>query len=108
VDVTNETLDDAAGLLPAEAIDAIERAATSAHRHENLFSERAANIKQSAVRDVFDISMRPGLVSLAGGSPYLQSLPLERRAASSPRTASLRSSTAAAKAPRNCGPKSAR
>ncbi|UZX05088.1 PLP-dependent aminotransferase family protein [Arthrobacter sp. CDRTa11] len=79
--MTNETLDDAAGLLPAEAIDAIERAATSAHRHENLFSERAANIKQSAVRDVFDISMRPGLVSLAGGSPYLQSLPLERLAA---------------------------
>jgi 2-aminoadipate transaminase len=76
--VTHETLDPAAEVLPAEAIDAIERAATSAHRHEILFSERAANIKQSAVRDVFDISMRPGLVSLAGGSPYLQSLPLER------------------------------
>ncbi|SDO92925.1 DNA-binding transcriptional regulator, MocR family, contains an aminotransferase domain [Arthrobacter sp. ok909] len=76
--VTHETLDAAAAVLPAEAIDAIERAATSAHRHEILFSERAANIKQSAVRDVFDISMRPGLVSLAGGSPYLQSLPLER------------------------------
>jgi 2-aminoadipate transaminase len=79
--VTHETLDAAAALLPAEAIDAIERAATSAHRHENLFSERAANIKQSAVRDVFDISMRPGLVSLAGGSPYLKSLPLDRLAA---------------------------
>ncbi|MGY3381998.1 2-aminoadipate transaminase [Arthrobacter sp. TE12231] len=76
--MTHETLDAAAAVLPAEAIDAIERAATSAHRHEILFSERAANIKQSAVRDVFDISMRPGLVSLAGGSPYLQSLPLER------------------------------
>lgn len=79
--MTHETLDAAAALLPAEAIDAIERAATSAHRHEDLFSERAANIKQSAVRDVFDISMRPGLVSLAGGSPYLQSLPLDRLAA---------------------------
>ena len=78
--MSHETLDAAAGPLPAEAIDAIERAATSAHRHEDLFSERAANIKQSAVRDVFDISMRPGLVSLAGGSPYLQSLPLERLA----------------------------
>jgi len=76
--VTHETLEAAAAVLPAEAIDAIERAATSAHRHETLFSERAANIKQSAVRDVFDISMRPGLVSLAGGSPYLESLPLER------------------------------
>ncbi|WP_125614623.1 PLP-dependent aminotransferase family protein [Specibacter cremeus] len=46
--------------------------------HETLLSARAANIKQSAVRDVFEISMRPGLVSLAGGNPYLQSLPLER------------------------------
>jgi 2-aminoadipate transaminase len=81
VGVTHEALDAAAALLPAEAIDAIERAATSAHRHEDLFSERAANIKQSAVRDVFDISMRPGLVSLAGGSPDLQSLPLARLAA---------------------------
>lgn len=63
-------------LLPAETEVALERAAESAHRHEELFSERAANIKQSAVRDVFDISIRPGLVSLAGGSPYLKSLPL--------------------------------
>lgn len=82
--VSHETLD-AAGTLPAEAIDAIERAATSAHRHEELFSERAAHIRQSAVRDVFDISMRPGLVSLAGGSPYLQSLPMERLAATAAR-----------------------
>ncbi|WP_035777670.1 PLP-dependent aminotransferase family protein [Arthrobacter sp. 35/47] len=64
-------------LLPAETEVALERAAESAHRHELLFSERAANIKQSAVRDVFDISIRPGLVSLAGGSPYLKSLPLQ-------------------------------
>lgn len=78
--VSHETLDAAAELLPAEAIDAIERAATSAHRHEQLFAERAANIKQSAVRDVFDISLRPGLVSLAGGSPYLESLPLAQLA----------------------------
>jgi DNA-binding transcriptional MocR family regulator len=56
---------------------ALERA-TAAHRHQHLFSQRAANIKQSAVRDVFDVSMRPGLVSLAGGNPYLQSLPLEK------------------------------
>ncbi|KSU70747.1 DNA-binding transcriptional regulator, MocR family, contains an aminotransferase domain [Pseudarthrobacter enclensis] len=78
--MSHETLDAAAASLPAEAIDAIERAATSAHRHEELFSERAANIRQSAVRDVFDISLRPGLVSLAGGSPYLRSLPLDRLA----------------------------
>ncbi|TJY69000.1 PLP-dependent aminotransferase family protein [Arthrobacter sp. CAU 1506] len=63
--------------LPAETEVALERA-TAAHRHQHLFSQRAANIKQSAVRDVFDISMRPGLVSLAGGNPYLQSLPLDK------------------------------
>lgn len=48
----------------------------------DLFSARAANIKQSAVRDVFEISMQPGLISLAGGNPYLQSLPLEKLAQS--------------------------
>ena len=63
--------------LPTESELALERAGASA-RHESLFSERAANIKQSAVRDVFDISLRPGLVSLAGGNPYLASLPLEK------------------------------
>lgn len=65
---------------PPLAVDievALERAVESAHRHDGLYSERAANIKQSAVRDVFDISVRPGLVSLAGGSPYLRSLPLD-------------------------------
>lgn len=64
-------------LLPTESEVALERAQASA-RHESLFSERAASIRQSAVRDVFDISLRPGLVSLAGGNPYLASLPLEK------------------------------
>jgi 2-aminoadipate transaminase len=73
----------AAETLSEEAVDALGRAHASAtaappHRHDALLSERAANIKQSAVRDVFEISMQPGLVSLAGGNPYLQSLPLER------------------------------
>lgn len=63
--------------MAAETEVALVRAADSAHRHEALFSDRAANIKQSAVRDVFDISIQPGLVSLAGGSPYLRSLPLK-------------------------------
>lgn len=66
----------AARLLSAETQTALERAAASTHRHEVLFSNRAFHIKQSAVRDVFDISIRPGLVSLAGGSPSLRSLPL--------------------------------
>lgn len=64
-------------VLTAETQTALDRAVASAHRHDALFSDRAFHIKQSAVRDVFDISIRPGLVSLAGGSPYLRSLPLE-------------------------------
>ena len=80
----------AAESLSEEAVDALTRAqhesspteeAKATHRHEALLSARAANIKQSAVRDVFEISMQPGLVSLAGGNPYLQSLPLEQLAA---------------------------
>lgn len=82
----------AAETLSEEAVDALTRAQSSVvptaagtngatdHRHDALLSARAANIKQSAVRDVFEISMQPGLVSLAGGNPYLQSLPLERLA----------------------------
>nr|WP_256127949.1 PLP-dependent aminotransferase family protein [Arthrobacter sp. SDTb3-6] len=73
----------AAETLSEETVDALARAqaanaAGAPHPHESLLSARAANIKQSAVRDVFEISMQPGLVSLAGGNPYLQSLPLER------------------------------
>lgn len=63
--------------MPAETEVALERASAS-HFHDHLLSDRAANIKQSAVRDVFDISMQSGLVSLAGGNPYLRSLPLDR------------------------------
>lgn len=78
----------AAEKLSEEAVDALNRAQSNAasaaadqprrHRHESLLSTRAANIKQSAVRDVFEISMQPGLVSLAGGNPNLASLPLDR------------------------------
>jgi 2-aminoadipate transaminase len=55
-----------------------EIAMNRAAAHESLFSERASHIKQSAVRDVFELSLDPTLVSLAGGNPYLQSLPLEK------------------------------
>ena len=40
-------------------------------------SQRAVGVKQSAVRDVFDIAMDPNLVSLAGGNPWLADLPLD-------------------------------
>ncbi|KAD4059820.1 aminotransferase class I/II-fold pyridoxal phosphate-dependent enzyme [Arthrobacter yangruifuii] len=73
--MTREEFSDAVE-LPVDTMAALERAAGS-HRHEVLFSNRAFHIKQSAVRDVFDISVQPGLISLAGGSPYLRSLPLE-------------------------------
>lgn len=71
--------------LSAETETALDRAVASAHRHEALFSDRAFHIKQSAVRDVFDISIRPGLVSLAGGSPSLRSLPLKELGAAAGR-----------------------
>ncbi|ALE07419.1 aminotransferase [Arthrobacter sp. ERGS1:01] len=77
----------AAETLSEETVDALARAQghhapaePQPHPHEALLSARAANIKQSAVRDVFEISMQPGLVSLAGGNPYLQSLPLNHLA----------------------------
>jgi DNA-binding transcriptional MocR family regulator len=79
--------------LTAETQTALERAEAS-HRHEALYSERAHNIKQSAVRDVFDISIRPGLVSLAGGSPSLTKLPIELVAETAKRVISEHGMTA--------------
>lgn len=90
MNITASGANAAADSLSEETVDALARASSMSagpaaeaapHRHESLLSARAANIKQSAVRDVFEISMQPGLVSLAGGNPYLQSLPLERLAA---------------------------
>ena len=46
------------------------------HPRDHL-SQRAVGVKQSAVRDVFDIAMDPNLVSLAGGNPWLADLPLD-------------------------------
>ena len=42
------------------------------------FAERAAGFRPSPVRDVFEVSMRPGIISLAGGNPDLDQLPLEK------------------------------
>lgn len=39
------------------------------------YAARAARFHPSGVRSVFDIAMRPGMISLAGGSPDLASLP---------------------------------
>lgn len=42
------------------------------------FADRAAGFRPSPVRDVFEVSMRPGIISLAGGNPDLELLPLEK------------------------------
>lgn len=80
--------------LTEEGVDALARAAAHATKEAparaSLISDRAAKIKQSAVRDVFEISMQPGLISLAGGNPYLQSLPLAELGQSAARIISER------------------
>ena len=42
------------------------------------FATRASGFRPSPVRDVFEVSMRPGIISLAGGNPDLELLPLDR------------------------------
>ncbi|MDO4928074.1 MAG: PLP-dependent aminotransferase family protein [Corynebacterium sp.] len=39
------------------------------------FADRAAGFRPSAVRDVFEVAMQPGIISLAGGNPDLSLLP---------------------------------
>lgn len=41
------------------------------------FADRAGGFRPSAVRDVFEVAMRPGIISLAGGNPDLNLLPLD-------------------------------
>jgi 2-aminoadipate transaminase len=45
------------------------------------YAARAERFHPSPVRAVWDVSMRPGMISLAGGNPDLTSLPLEALAA---------------------------
>ncbi|MDO4897703.1 MAG: PLP-dependent aminotransferase family protein [Rothia sp. (in: high G+C Gram-positive bacteria)] len=49
------------------------------------FADRAAGFRPSAVRDVFEVAMRPGIISLAGGNPDLDLLPLDTLGAMSAR-----------------------
>ena len=53
----------------------------SLDRHMPLYAQRTAGMRASAVRSLFAVANRPEVVSLAGGMPYLQSLPLESIAA---------------------------
>lgn len=49
------------------------------------FADRAGGFRPSAVRDVFEVAMRPGIISLAGGNPDLDLLPLNELGAMSAR-----------------------
>lgn len=44
------------------------------------FATRAGGFRPSAVRDVFEVAMQPGVISLAGGNPDLTLLPREQLA----------------------------
>ncbi len=57
----------------------------SLDRHMPLYAQRTAGMRASAVRSLFAVANRPEVVSLAGGMPYLQSLPLEAVAADAAR-----------------------
>ncbi|WP_115789672.1 PLP-dependent aminotransferase family protein [Arthrobacter silvisoli] len=50
---------------------------TATSSHLANMATRAAGFQPSPVRAVFDVSMQPGMISLAGGNPYLPALPLE-------------------------------
>ncbi|WP_427132070.1 PLP-dependent aminotransferase family protein [Pseudarthrobacter sp. S9] len=54
---------------------------SAAPSHTHRMARRAAGFQPSPVRAVFDISMRPGMISLAGGNPYLPVLPIGEIAA---------------------------
>lgn len=45
------------------------------------YAARTAGMRASAIRALFSVANRPEVVSLAGGMPYLQSLPLDALAA---------------------------
>lgn len=49
------------------------------------YAARTAGMRASAIRALFSVANRPEVVSLAGGMPYLQSLPLESLAAEAAR-----------------------
>jgi 2-aminoadipate transaminase len=49
--------------------------------HISRYALRTSGMRASAIRALFAVASRPEVVSLAGGMPYLQSLPLESLAA---------------------------
>ena len=53
----------------------------SLDQHMQRYAHRTAGMRASAIRALFAVANRPEVVSLAGGMPYLRSLPLESLAA---------------------------
>ncbi len=53
----------------------------SLDQHIQRYAHRTAGMRASAIRALFAVANRPEVVSLAGGMPYLRSLPLESLAA---------------------------
>jgi 2-aminoadipate transaminase len=45
--------------------------------YADLYARRASGMTASEVRALFSVASRPGVVSLAGGMPYVQALPTE-------------------------------
>lgn len=54
---------------------------TSLDQHVQRYAQRTSGMRASAIRALFAVANRPEVVSLAGGMPYLRSLPLEALAA---------------------------
>ena len=44
---------------------------------KSFLSERTRNMEVNAIREILKVVSRPGMVSLAGGIPAPESLPLE-------------------------------
>ena len=53
----------------------------SLDQHIQRYAQRTNGMRASAIRALFAVANRPEVVSLAGGMPYLQSLPLDSLAA---------------------------
>jgi len=53
----------------------------SLDQHMQRYAQRTVGMRASAIRALFAVANRPEVVSLAGGMPYLKSLPLESLAA---------------------------
>ena len=49
----------------------------SLDQHMQRYAQRTNGMRASAIRALFAVANRPEVVSLAGGMPYLKSLPLE-------------------------------